>query len=71
MDSSRLPWLALAGWLFLTAGLWGWAGVAAWWVWPLSAGVALLLVAAAGKWLHVQQLRVLAAKRPIPGEVET
>jgi len=70
MDSRLLPWLAVVGWLCLTLGLWGWVGVAAWWVWPLSAGVGLLLAAAGYGWAYVLQLRA-ARPRTVPEEVAT
>ena len=72
MDSSRLPWLAVAGWLLLTLGAWGWVGVAAWWVWPLSLGAGLLLAAALWGWAEVILLRLdLLKRRKIPEEAST
>lgn len=73
MDSSRLPWLAVAGWLLLTLGAWGWVGVAAWWVWPLSVGTGLLLAAAGYGWAMTVHLRAARAtkRQEIPGEVST
>lgn len=70
MDSRLLPWLAVAGWLLLTLGLWGWVGVAAWWVWPLSMGAGLLLATAGYGWAFVTHLRS-AARPTIPEEVAT
>lgn len=70
MDSVHLPRLAVAGWLLLTLGLWGWIGFAAWWIWPLSLGGGLLLAATVYGWAMVLQLRA-EARRKVPAEIST
>ena len=51
--------LLAAGWLLLTLGIWGavvQTGPRAWWIWPLSLGIAALLCGGTLLWTTVQAL---------------
>ncbi len=49
MDSRWIGPILAAGWLLLTLGIWGACGEP-WWIWPLAAGLAFLVLGAAYLW---------------------
>lgn len=72
MDSRYLPALFISGWLLVTLGIAGAAGMERWWVWPLSVGAGLLATAGAYGWAAWVTIRAAARKRTaIPDEVRT
>lgn len=71
MDSKHLPALLISGWLLVTLGIAGAAGLDRWWIWPLSIGAGLLVTGGAYLWAARVQMRAAARKAAIPGEVRT